>query len=259
MIKMVAFDIDGTLYSRGERIILDSTFSALKKLRENGILVTVATGRVHHNLMKGALSEYYDYMVAGNGHVLINAEREMLFQQYFDPKETQMLVDFCYERELGLILKMDDACYLYANHESFNIPVWGSDGVEIFYSGMEDKHLSQSVNCAFVKCTPQDAEDFEKLSEHIGFVRTGNDQYDVYYKNINKAVTLGNLLESLGLSWENCMAFGDGTNDMEMIMHAGIGVAMGDGNELLKEQADYVTKGSREDGIYSALEVYDLL
>jgi len=259
MIKMVAFDIDGTLYSRGERVILDSTFSALRKLKENGILVTIATGRVHHNLMKGVLSDYYDYMVAGNGHILINAKKDMLFQQYFDPVETQLLVDFCHERELGLILKMDDACYLYANHESFNIPVWGSDGVEVFYSGFEDRHLSHGVNCAFVRCTPQDAKDFEKMSEHIGFVQTGNDQYDVYYKGLNKAVTLEYLLGSLGLSWENCMAIGDGANDMEMIVHAGVGIAMGDGNETLKEHADYVTKGSREDGIYFVLEEYGLL
>lgn len=50
------------------------------------------------------------------------------------------------------------------------------------------------------------------------------------------------------------MAFGDGGNDMSIIKKAGIGVAMGNANEPLKNAADYITDSVDEDGIYKALK-----
>ena len=259
MIKVVVFDIDGTLYSRKERVVLDSTILALKKLKERGYIVVVATGRTFHNICKGVLSEYYDYLVAANGHVLMNSKSEMLFLEHFKQEETQALVDFCNERQLGLILKMDDGCYLYANHQSFNTTHWGTDGVENVYQGIEDHHLTNLVNCAYIKCAPEDKIDFKSICPSIKFVHTGTETYDVYYENLDKAITIERLLKDLNLTWDNCLAIGDGMNDVEMISKAKIGVAMGDGHDAIIKIADFITTGSREDGIYHALQTYELI
>lgn len=259
MIKIVAFDIDGTLYSRQQRKILDSTIKALAALKEKGILIVVATGRTFTLISQGVLSKYYDYLVSSNGHRLMDSNGNVLFAQYFTDAETQQLVDFCQQRDLALILKMDDACYLYANHKSFDTVSWGSDGVEKFYPDQEDHHLSHPVNCAFIKCSPQDKKDFEEICPNIEFTATGESTYDVYYRDLDKAITIEKLLQHLGLDWDDCMAVGDGGNDMEMISRAGIGVVMGDGNEELKKLADYVTDSSEHDGIYNALKKYQLI
>jgi len=259
MIKMIIFDVDGTLYSRGERVILDSTISALKRLKEQGYIVVVATGRTFHNICKGVLSEYYDYLIAANGHALMDSEGKMLYLEHFKPEETQALIDFSVKRNLGLILKMDDACYLYGNYNAFNVVRWGDDGVEDFYQGTEKLHLTNPVNCAYIKCTPEDKMAFTAICPTIKFAHTGTDTYDIYYEKLNKAVTIEFLLHKLNLTWDNCLAIGDGVNDIEMIVKAKVGVAMGDSHEKLKDIADFITTGSKEDGIYHALESYSLL
>ena len=67
------------------------------------------------------------------------------------------------------------------------------------------------------------------------------------------------LLRHLGLGKEDALAIGDSTNDLPMFEAAGHTVCMGSGMEELKEKADYITSGVREDGIEKALQHYGLI
>ena len=74
-----------------------------------------------------------------------------------------------------------------------------------------------------------------------------------------KAAGIQKFLDKEGLTRSNTMAFGDGENDMAMLRYAGIGVAMGNGKETLKEKADYVTTDIDDDGIANALIHFGLI
>lgn len=63
-----------------------------------------------------------------------------------------------------------------------------------------------------------------------------------------------NIVSYLGFGPDEAMAFGDGGNDIPMIQRAGIGIAMGNGNQGLKNVADYVTASVDDDGVYRALK-----
>lgn len=67
------------------------------------------------------------------------------------------------------------------------------------------------------------------------------------------------MLEYYGGGMEDAVAVGDSMNDLEMIRECGIGIVMGNGNEQLKSYADYVTADIDKDGVYQALEHYQLL
>ena len=67
------------------------------------------------------------------------------------------------------------------------------------------------------------------------------------------------ILDHFGISLENAMAFGDGENDLSMLIHAGTGVAMGSASDQVKKLSDYVTGTVDEDGIVTALEHFGLL
>ena len=56
-----------------------------------------------------------------------------------------------------------------------------------------------------------------------------------------------------------CMAFGDGGNDIAMLQHAGIGVAMGNAEDDVKQYADYITDSVDEDGIFKALKHLNII
>ena len=67
------------------------------------------------------------------------------------------------------------------------------------------------------------------------------------------------ILEHFDIKLEETMAFGDGENDLSMLRHANIGVAMGNAGDYVKGQADYVTSSVDEDGIVTALEHFGIL
>ena len=67
------------------------------------------------------------------------------------------------------------------------------------------------------------------------------------------------MLAHFGLTPEEAMAFGDGENDLTMLRHAGIGVAMGSASDFVKSQADYTTGTVDEDGVIAALRHFELL
>ena len=92
----------------------------------------------------------------------------------------------------------------------------------------------------------------EAMRWHPGFV-------DVIATGGGKDHGMDALLSHFGIGLEDTMAFGDGENDLPMLRHAHIGVAMGNADDLVKGQADYVTGTVDEDGISSALRHFGLL
>ena len=101
---------------------------------------------------------------------------------------------------------------------------------------------------------------WERLEGFEGLAVTSSLEYNL---EINAAAaTKGNgllcLAEYLGLKPEQTMAFGDGSNDLSMIQAAGLGVAMENAMEILKQQADYITGSNQEDGVASAIEHFIL-
>lgn len=72
-------------------------------------------------------------------------------------------------------------------------------------------------------------------------------------EGLSKSLGAAKILESLGIKREECMAFGDGGNDIPIIEYAGVGVAMGNATTDVKAAADYVTLSVDEDGIPAAL------
>ena len=66
------------------------------------------------------------------------------------------------------------------------------------------------------------------------------------------------MLNSVGLTRDNAICCGDGFNDMTMIQYAGVGVAMANAQDKVKEAADFITKSNDEDGIVTVIDKYIL-
>lgn len=74
--------------------------------------------------------------------------------------------------------------------------------------------------------------------------------------NVNKAQALEKLLKYLKYNRKMLIACGDGLNDISMIEYAGIGVAMGNAQDIVKEKADFITKPNAEDGVANAIDIF---
>lgn len=266
-IKAAIFDVDGTLYDYRQRRISPSAVAAIGKLKEKGIYVIVATARAYPELSEDLLGKIpADYFVCASGHSIQDAEGRVLTSLCFAWEQVEIMKRLALELDAGLTLKYPDRSCLYRHPEE----------MYRIYSNIG------RPRCPTVRCEAMDAHHRElplgftirgegdvrerfrqALAEYPGDFRMelyGNGIVaDVYSPRANKMTALENLMEQLGILPENCIAFGDGPNDLEMIRWAGIGVAMGNGREELKAAADLVCGAAWEDGIAKALEELKLI
>ena len=82
---------------------------------------------------------------------------------------------------------------------------------------------------------------------------------EMMMKGVSKGAAIKDFMESIGEPIENAYAFGDSANDIEMLEMAGTAIAMGNGAELAKAVADYVTDTVDNDGLYNAMRHYKLI
>jgi len=109
-----------------------------------------------------------------------------------------------------------------------------------------------------------DPEDMKKAETDLAGIMKG--RMDVFRSapffvelvpmGIDKAESLKRLLAIMGIGTENLMSFGDGYNDISMIKLAGMGIAMENAAQEVKEAADYVTLSNEEDGVAAALKKF---
>ena len=88
----------------------------------------------------------------------------------------------------------------------------------------------------------------------LNIVRSEPYFLEVTEVGIDKASTLTGMVKKLGKSVDNLICCGDGFNDLSMIKAAGIGVAMSNAQDKVREAADYITKSNDEDGIVNVIE-----
>jgi len=96
----------------------------------------------------------------------------------------------------------------------------------------------------------------EKYKNTLNVYRSEPYFLEILPQNIDKAYSLSKLLEHLNLSKDEMIACGDGFNDLTMVEYAGLGVAMANAQDIVKEAADYITLSNDEDGIVHVLEKY---
>lgn len=256
--KLIFFDIDGTLLT-DEKKILDSTKEAVKKLKENGHEVAIATGR--NALMAQEIIdelEMENYVVCNGAAAIYQGEQ--IFLNPLDSKEFERLLRVADAQ--GHPIVYETARDLKRRHEEVDWRL--KEGIEaVGFHVPDEEHFFYQHNeltQALLFYEEKDKSYYEEGQfPHFRFVRWHDTGVDVLPQNGSKAATILNISEKIGYKTEDIVVFGDGLNDYEMISDAGIGVAMGNALDIVKEEADLVTKTNNEHGIYLALGELNLI
>ena len=256
MIKAAFFDVDGTLYSHKTCRIPPSTRTAIAQLQRNGILCIVATGRHPIELTTLPIEEIgFDAYLLMNGHLMMDRQKNMLFSVPLPENVKQTLVKQ-FESGLypSLILEKDDIYLNFTNDRvaqaqaHFNLPMPKIQP----YTGNDIYQF-----CLYI---PEEEEAYlSEIAKDCSLTRWHNYGVDLLVKGGGKMVGIQRYLDMIGITREEIIAFGDGENDAEMLRFAGIGVAMGNAEDVTKEAADYVTADIDDDGILKALEHFRLI
>ena len=267
MYKILAFDIDGTL-TNSDKIITEGTKEAIFKAMKKGCKVVIATGRPVQGIVEYAeelkLKEKGGYILALNGGRIIScADDKVLsdikvpmeyYKEIYELSKKHSVNILTYEGNAVISEDIDDE---YLNVESRichldkikvpNLLERLTFGVNKFLMTAEGSYLAEV-----------EKDVYEKLHERMEVYRSEPFFLEILPKNINKANALETLLGILGFKREELMAFGDSYNDLTMIQYAGMGVAMGNAKDVVKENADYIAPTNDEDGIVEVINKFIL-
>ena len=255
--KMIIFDIDETLVDNKNKCIWPSTIKALKKLKENGHDIVIASGRNKSLLFTiEKIKKYIDHYVLINGQqILVNGKS--IYDNTFKKEDIERIINDLEKNDIPYGLMSDDDVYMNKANDDVNYSyaLFGLDKPKI------DKDYYKSKDIYQIWCFGSNAEveQIAKGYKDFKFISWGSYGYDVLPINASKASSIKILASHLGINMKDTVAIGDGLNDIEMIKECGIGIAMGNANEKLKEVADYVTDDISKDGLYKAFKHFNLL
>lgn len=260
-IKVAIFDIDDTLIPRGSQAIEESAIKSINKLKENGIEVLIATGRARYFIQDPIHQEVNpNYTITINGACVYDANTEVVYKVPMVRSEVESLLAYALEHDLGFATKLENEMHVYNKMETFQTTYLKGSPKGYILKDFHHKKLGlETPMGVFLMGDEKLIEASSVLADDGFYAKAYTDAYDVYSKGAGKISGIEFVLDKLGVSWENVIAFGDAANDIQMLEHASIGVAMGNAPQIVKDASDYVTRNIIEDGIEFALKDLKLI
>ena len=265
--KILVLDIDGTL-TNSQKEITPRTRTALQKAQEKGIKIVLASGRPTYGIMpvagQLALERFGGYILSFNGGRIINAQTgEVIYQKTLPPEMPALLYDLSKEYKTNIMTYLDRTVITPKKDDKYVELESRINQMEV--RQVED--FKSFVNFPVTKCLMVEDGEYlaqveqtvkARLGDTLSVLRSEPFFLEIMPKNIDKAYSLGKLLEHLGLNKDQMIACGDGFNDRSMIEFAGLGVAMANAQEPVKAAADYITASNDEDGVAAVVERFIL-
>ncbi|SFO24971.1 hypothetical protein SAMN04487831_11428 [Pseudobutyrivibrio sp. UC1225] len=264
MKSAVFFDIDGTIWNY-DKFIPESTKVAIKKLRENGHLAFICSGRARAFINEPALLALgFDGIVCSCGcHIEIDGK--IIYQKIIDTDVVKDTLEMIRSYGFRPILEGPKNIYMDDDEFGFDDPfgnVLRRDVGENLVPVGGDYYGDWVINkmsCATEVEADKRLECFDKLSCHYQVIEHSDEICELVPVGHNKATGMIKACELVGIDLANTYAIGDSENDLDMLQAAHVGIAMGNGTDRAKEAADYVTTDFDKDGIYNALKHFGLI
>lgn len=262
--KLLVLDVDGTLLN-DEREISKRTLAALLKVQQMGVRIVLASGRPTYGLMPLAktleLGNYGGFVLSYNGCQIIKAQNgEILFERRINPEMLPYLEKKARKNGFAIFTYHDDTLITDSPDNEYIKNEALLNNLKI----IKEDEFSTAIDFAPCKCMlVSDKEEAligleqhweKRLAGTLDAFRSEPYFLEVVPCGVNKANTLGALLEHLEVTREEVIAIGDGVCDVTMLQLAGLGVAMGHSQDSVKVCADYVTASNEEDGVALAVE-----
>lgn len=288
MYKLIAIDIDGTLLdSYGD--ISEENKKAIKDATEKGIQVVLSSGRISGSI-KNIANEVgaNKYLISCNGALIYDIEKEEeIYNKYLTKDKVLEIIKLCEENSIfytvyttnTLITKSLNHNILFYNNENKKnsserkIDMNITENIYSYVENYDKDDFLKVVICDSDKMIFSRIISILKKKKHIEVlevehmskksIKSGTEDVELSYfyteitnENVNKWTATKYLIDQLGIKKEEIIAIGDNINDIEVLKHAGVGIAMGNSSPEVKKISKYVVSDNDSNGVAEAINKY---
>lgn len=255
-IKALILDIDGTLIDKRSHRLPVSAVASIKHLRKADIKIILATGRTHYSIDKSLLSAIKpDAVVSINGAVCQNLQGNIISDVKINVTLVESFLDWVNSENLEHAFHMDHKTVVYRGEKLKKklIKLIGHSS-SAMDSVNQNEHMDHSVYNMIVLDAPlSKVQDFVSKHPALRYDEFDPGSYDIFNKSINKSVGCDAALKMLNIGWDEVMALGDNTNDIEMLKKAKVGYVVKGGHPDIYKLGLPVTDEPLKDGLAKAL------
>lgn len=266
--KLLALDIDGTL-TNTQKDITPATLEKIIEAQEKGHIVAIASGRPLPGIRKIAdtieLDRFGRYVLAFNGGRIVDySTGEVVYQAVLDNDVVRDIYDYCLKAGCGMVTYDGDRVITGTDIDGYMTFEASINHMEIMRIDNFREYIDFPLNKCLLTADPDKAEKIEqelaeKFGDQLNIFRSEPYFVEIMPPNVHKATSLEKLLEALDMDRKDLVACGDGYNDLTMIEYAGVGVAMANAQDIVKEHADYITLSNDEDGLVPVVDKFILV
>jgi Cof subfamily protein (haloacid dehalogenase superfamily) len=269
--KLLCMDMDGTLLN-DEKVVSEINKEAIKKAIGKGVKAVICTGRMFTSAIHySELLESKAPIISSNGAYIREKDRdEAIYKSVLGVNNCRSILEILNKYGMAPNFHTPDSIFTDRSNDSYKM-----------YSKYNQNALNNKVNIQIVdnwedvfdkykddivKCITID-NDLEKIRKaksemaqnpELEVVSSFENNFEVMQKGVSKGRGVEVLAAYYGIDREEVICIGDNENDLTMIQYAGLGIAMGNSDEEIKEIADYITATNNEDGVAKAIERFIL-
>ena len=272
-IRAILMDMDGTLLGKSQVAVSTRNMAAVQKAIEMGVQVIPCTGRVYNMLPPQLLTQKgLRYFVTSHGaRAYDNVTGESLYTDLIPAKEASELMKFLEGKGLYNEIAGDATIYFEKavtdNLDMSLVPehhIWYvRDNCYTAIEKPSEYFLQNNIGLekmniyGIPEVMQQEIYDFVSATGFIQHTRPGaGPNLEFSHKGMEKLRAVDAILEKLGISYEETLAIGDSSSDVEIIQACGVGIAMGNAPDNIKAIANDVTDLNTNDGLAQAFEKY---
>ena len=271
-IKLICIDMDGTLL-KDQQVVSEENKKAIKEAIEKGVKIAITTGRMYDCAKlyskeigldtpiiasNGAFIGYKDKVIYNNPLSISNIKAFLNVTKKYNLKAyvtTNFGIISNYELPENHVYKVLNKT-LNENEKIKLLVVSDMNKAIEEYNGQILKGVCVDAN--HIEELIKARKELENLNMDIEIVSSWSDNFEIMKKGSSKGEAVEALTKYLGLKEDEVMCIGDSENDLSMIKYAGVGVAMGNAIERIKESADYITDTNVNDGVAKAIKKFVL-
>lgn len=257
--KLIAIDIDGT-FLNDKHNVTEGNLSAIKKAANKGIKLVICSARIPTSLKM--LKKYipgHQPIIAGNGSIILDDNHKEIYSQPLEKDIVLEIISMLKEDFEDILYSFLDNVNVYIEEvktetinffKTINDRLPREEGVQFCIIKDSIKYIEEN-HIKVLKISIYENNSLDLLQEvrkklkkfnEIEIVGAGIAGMEISHKGANKGTSLEILAKHYGYTLGDCIAIGNDKNDLEMIKMAGVGVAVKNAKESLKQAADYVTK-----------------